>query len=210
MILVIGGGPAGWLSGVGGPPEVEGYAAKACCRSAFQDQGRSSCRRVCGRSAIRSRTSASQACGSTSLSFAVPMSVWDLDQVASATAEHIQIPRMGIARQVLLNLKRQRVHAAAHVRHTCREPHPHTARNRDHRRSRTAITRASAGPSTDRSTITQRPPGSTISIRPVTGAPSTATSPDGGRSAPAPASGSGTALTTPHPNRRPTPEAYFW
>ena len=26
MILVIGGGPAGWLSGVGGPPEVEGYA----------------------------------------------------------------------------------------------------------------------------------------------------------------------------------------
>ena len=28
MILVIGGGPAGWLSGVGGPPEVEGYAAK--------------------------------------------------------------------------------------------------------------------------------------------------------------------------------------
>ena len=42
----------GLLSGVGGPPEVEGYAAKACCRSAFQDQGRSSCRRVCGRSAI--------------------------------------------------------------------------------------------------------------------------------------------------------------
>ena len=82
MILVIGGWPAGWLSGVGGPPEVEGYAAKACCRSAFQCQGRSSCSRVCGRSAIRSRTSASQACGSTSLSFAVPMSV---DMTAART-----------------------------------------------------------------------------------------------------------------------------
>ena len=34
--------------------ETASYAAKACCRSAFQDQGRSSCRRVCGRSAIAS------------------------------------------------------------------------------------------------------------------------------------------------------------
>ena len=76
MILVTDGWPAVWLSGGGGPAEAEGYAAKACCRSAFQDQGRSSCRRVCGRSAMRSRTSASHACGSTSLSFAVPMSVY--------------------------------------------------------------------------------------------------------------------------------------
>ena len=40
-----------------------GYAARACCRSAFQCQGRSSCSRVCGCSAMRARTSASQALG---------------------------------------------------------------------------------------------------------------------------------------------------
>ena len=79
---------------------------------------------------------------------------------------------MGIAPEVLLNLQSQRVHAPTHVRHPGGKPHPHTARNRDHRRSSTAITRANAGPSTARSTITLRPPASTISIRPVAGWPS--------------------------------------
>ena len=48
-------------SAMNGAVESGAYAAKACCRSAFQFQGRSSCSRDCGRSAIRSRTSASQA-----------------------------------------------------------------------------------------------------------------------------------------------------
>ena len=48
----------------------------ACCRSAFQCQGRSSCSRVCGISAMRARTLASQAWGWTLLSFAVPMTVF--------------------------------------------------------------------------------------------------------------------------------------
>ena len=38
-------------------------AARSCCRSAFQCQGRNSCRRVCGISAMRAKTSASQAWG---------------------------------------------------------------------------------------------------------------------------------------------------
>ena len=42
----------------------------------FQFQGRSSGSRDCGNSAIRPRTSASQACGSISLSLAVPMRVY--------------------------------------------------------------------------------------------------------------------------------------
>ena len=62
---------------------------------------------------------------------------------------------MGIAPEVLLNLQRQRVHVASHVRNPGREPDPHTAWNRNHRRSNTAITRDSAAASTVRSTITR-------------------------------------------------------
>ena len=45
-------------------------------RLAFQLHGRSPCRRVCGESAMRSRTPASQACGSTSFNLAVPIRVY--------------------------------------------------------------------------------------------------------------------------------------
>ena len=58
------------------PTKTAGYAARACSRSAFQFQGRSLCRRVCGRSAMRSRTSAGQACRWTLSSLAVPMRVY--------------------------------------------------------------------------------------------------------------------------------------
>ena len=76
-------------------------------------------------------------------------------EVASTTAEDIQIPRMRVAPEILLDLKRQGVHAAPHVGHATRQPDTNTSRNRDHRRARTASTRASAEPSTSRSTITR-------------------------------------------------------
>ena len=57
------------------PPRAASQAARLFWRSGFQYQGRSSCRRVWGVSAMRSRTSASQACGSISLSLAVPIRV---------------------------------------------------------------------------------------------------------------------------------------
>ena len=120
----------------------------------------------------------------------------DLDQVASASPEDEKIARVRIAPEVLLNLQRQRVHAAPHVRHTGRKPDPHAARNRDHRRSRTPITRASAEGSSARSTITRRPPASTISIRPVAGGTSATGSSDGGCIVAAPTSWLGTAPTT--------------
>ena len=59
-------------------------------------------------------------------------------------------PKCVVAPEVVLNRQRQRVHAATHVRHTACTPHPNPARNRDHRHSRTAITRAGADPSTAR------------------------------------------------------------
>ena len=53
-----------------------GYAARSCCRAALQFHGRSLSSRSCGVSAVRARTAASQAWGSTLLSVAVPMSVY--------------------------------------------------------------------------------------------------------------------------------------
>ena len=58
------------------PTKTAGYAARACCRSAFQFQGRSLCRQVCGRSAMRSRMSVGRAYRSTSSSSAIPMKVY--------------------------------------------------------------------------------------------------------------------------------------
>ena len=55
---------------------VPAYAARSCRRSSFQFHGRSSWSWFCGVPAMRPRTSASQACGSTLLSLAVPMSVY--------------------------------------------------------------------------------------------------------------------------------------
>ena len=91
----------------------------------------------------------------------------NLYEIASTTAKDIQIARMRVSPEILLDLQRQRVHAAPHVRHTSRQPHPNSARNRDRRRARTARTRASAEPSTSRSTVTRTPPGNAISIRPT-------------------------------------------
>ncbi len=51
-----------------------------------------------------------------------------LDQIAAASAEDVEIASMGISAKCFLDLKRQPVHAAAHVGHASREPHPNARR----------------------------------------------------------------------------------
>ncbi len=135
----------------------------------------------------------------------------NLDEIAAASAEHVEVPRVGVAAKTFLNLKRQRVHASAHVRHPGRQPYPHAGRNRDHRRSTTASTRASAGASTVPSTVTRTPPASAISIRPTDGAASNWPSAGGasaagatitGTNPPLPASPSSSRKRRRHSNTR--------
>ena len=49
----------------------------------------------------------------------------DLDQLATLAPEDIEIAGMRVALQRLLDAQGQRVHAAAHVRVTGRDPHSH-------------------------------------------------------------------------------------
>src|SRR5271169_1813785 len=49
----------------------------------------------------------------------------NLRQVAPAPAEEVEIAAVRIALQLLLNLKRQTLHAATHVGVARRNPHPH-------------------------------------------------------------------------------------
>src|SRR6478672_6576907 len=93
----------------------------------------------------------------------------DLDQIAAATAEDVEITSMRIALQALLNRKRQALHAAAHVGVAGGNPDPDAARDRDHRRLRSSRTRCSASVSTSRSTRTRQPSPSSISIMPALG-----------------------------------------
>src|SRR6516162_2183234 len=74
---------------------------------------------------------------------------------------------MRIAAEHLLYLQRQPIHAFAHVGSADRQPHPHAAGDRDHRRASTSSTRFSAAASTSRSTRTRRPLSSSISISPA-------------------------------------------
>src|ERR1700712_2890782 len=90
----------------------------------------------------------------------------DLDQIAAAAPEDIQITSEWIALQTLLNRKSQTLHSAAHVRVPGGDPDPDPARYRDHRRLRTSRTRPNASASTFSSTLTRLPPPSSISIRP--------------------------------------------
>src|ERR1700679_88135 len=81
----------------------------------------------------------------------------DLREVAPAPPENVEIASVRIAHQLLLNLKRQSLHAATHVGVVRRDPHPHPARHRDHRSLRTFRTRRSASASTSLSTRTRLP-----------------------------------------------------
>src|SRR5215203_3229457 len=109
------------------------------------------------------------------------------DQISAPAPKDKQMAGVGIAPERLLHEHGQAVESFAHVRVTRREPHAHTTRNRDHRRTKTAMTRASAAPFTSLSTITRHPPASTISITPRATAPDdevTASGPAGRPSGP--------------------------
>src|SRR5690349_3818424 len=98
---------------------------------------------------------------------ALPIVPQHLDEVTAAAAKHKQIAAVRVMAQRLLNEQRQPIKPFAHIGPTRRQPNPHAARNRDHRRSSTPTTRASAASFTSLPTITRAPPASTISIRPV-------------------------------------------
>src|SRR5262245_54092516 len=90
----------------------------------------------------------------------------DLDQIAAAAPEDVEIASVGIALQALLNRKSQALHPTAHVGVASGDPDLDAARDRDHRRLRSSSTRRSASASTSRSTRTRQPP-SSISIIPA-------------------------------------------
>ena len=59
----------------------------------------------------------------------------DFGEVAAAPAVNVEIARIRIALQLLLNLKRQALHAATHVRVARRDPDTTSRRYRDHGRN---------------------------------------------------------------------------
>src|SRR3954468_20070495 len=93
------------------------------------------------------------------------------DQIPAPAPKDKQMAGVGIAPERLLHEQGQAVEAFAHGGVARRQPDPNAARNRDHERARTAMTRASAAPFTSLSTITRHPPGSMISITPRATAP---------------------------------------
>src|SRR5256886_4609978 len=88
-----------------------------------------------------------------------------LQQIAAAPTKAKQMSAQRIAPQHLLHQQRQTRKALPHIGVTGRQPYTHAARKRDHARSSTARTRASAAESTPLSTTTRRPHANTISIR---------------------------------------------
>src|SRR5258708_13337956 len=91
-----------------------------------------------------------------------------LQQIAAAPTKAKQMSAQRIAPQHLLHQQRQTRKALSHIGVTGRQPYPHAARKRDHGRSSTARTRASAAESTPLPTTTPRPPPTTLSTRPAT------------------------------------------
>ena len=87
-------------------------------------------------------------------------------QIAPPTAEDEEMAGERILRQDLLRQGRQTIEALAHVRHAGREPNPGLRRNRDHDRTSTARSRATASPSKAPWTFRRCPPAKTISTRP--------------------------------------------
>lgn len=88
----------------------------------------------------------------------------DLDQVALAPPEAKEFSAMRITPEALLDLQRQAVHPAAHVRHPARDPDPRPRRKGDHARSRTGSSRARTAGSTRAGTTIWRPFTSVIAM----------------------------------------------
>src|SRR5512132_310098 len=89
-----------------------------------------------------------------------------LDQLAAPAAKDEQMPGERILPQHLLRQQRKPVEPLAHVGRAQRQIHPHARRNRDHRRSSAAASRARTAGSIRSATRSTRPLPSTISTRP--------------------------------------------
>src|SRR5512144_2284100 len=96
---------------------------------------------------------------------AVP--IQHFDQVAALAAEDEQMPGERILPQHLLRQQQKPVEPLAPVRGAQRQVHPHARRNRDHRRSSAAASRASTAGSIRSATRSTRPLPSTISTSPI-------------------------------------------
>jgi hypothetical protein len=68
----------------------------------------------------------------------------DLRQIASTTSEYVEIARVGITHQLLLNLKRQSLHPAPHIRVAGRDPNPTSRRNGNQDRSAFSVAEITA------------------------------------------------------------------
>jgi hypothetical protein len=88
----------------------------------------------------------------------------DLEQVTSGASKDLTIAGMRVAAQRLLHLQRQAVHTTPPVGVADRQPHPHPARNRDHRRARAATTAAAKAGDTKAGIRTRALPANSISI----------------------------------------------
>lgn len=88
----------------------------------------------------------------------------DLDQITLAPPEAEDLAAMRIAAKALLNLQRQAVHAATHVRHPARDPYVHPGRKGDHDASRIGNRRARMVGSSEAGIVRRRPFGRPISI----------------------------------------------
>ena len=86
------------------------------------------------------------------------------ESAASGSRRHIFTPDtyVWITLEPLLNLKREPLHAAPHIRVACRDPDPDAARNRDHRRPRNVAAIKSA--LADALMLTRTPPGISTTI----------------------------------------------
>src|SRR3984957_1798423 len=96
-----------------------------------------------------------------------------------APTEDEHIASKWITTQPLLHQQCQTLHALAHIGVAGRDPDPHACRDRDHRRSRTLSTRASAAASTPASTMTRQSFPTTITMRPLAGTAGTIGAADG-------------------------------
>lgn len=93
-----------------------------------------------------------------------PVMPQDLDQVTLATPEAEDFAAMRIAAKALLNLQRQAVHAATHVRNPTRDPYLHPGWKGDHEASTTGNRRARMAGSSEDGIVSRRPFGRPISI----------------------------------------------
>jgi len=86
----------------------------------------------------------------------------NLRQIAAAPPENVQVARVWITLKPLLNLKREALHPAPHIRVACRDPDPDAAWDRNHRRPRNVAAIKSAR--ADALMLTRAPPGSSTTI----------------------------------------------